>query len=106
MWAAGFLEGEGSFSGSVCKGRFYVGVTASQTATAEPLERLQGLFGGRIHIEHVSRTNSIIKSRDQHRWGIHGARARGVMMTIYKFMSSRRKAQIRRCLERDGNGRI
>lgn len=41
-WAAGFLEGEGSFTngGSPC-------VSAGQVQR-EPLERLSALFGGRI----------------------------------------------------------
>lgn len=38
-WAAGFIEGEGSFSNTV---------TAAQVQK-EPIERLHALFGGRIY---------------------------------------------------------
>lgn len=79
-WVAGFLEGEGSFTG-------WTGVKAAQKQL-EPLERLQALFGGSL-----SRHGN-----DMHIWQLYGARARGLMMTLYSLMSPRRKEQIRKQL--------
>ena len=85
-WAAGFLEGEGCFrknGGSQC-------VVVPQV-NMEPLVRLQAWFGGRIGRTHT-------REFPINTWTVTGSRARGVMMTLYSFMSSRRKEQIRRAL--------
>ena len=86
-WAAGFLEGEGHF-------RFQ---SKSQTVCAnqvniEPVSRLLSIFGGRC----VLLTNMKAKfgRQPQWHWYINGARARGVMMTLYPFFSDLRKQQI------------
>lgn len=86
--AAGFLEGEGNFHAN----KNSTTIRASQI-NKEPLEKLQAWFGG-----------SIIRKTDSYHpngiwvWAASGARSRGIMMTIYKFMSLRRKAQIRSAL--------
>lgn len=82
-WAAGFLEGEGCFTwkDTEC-------IVAPQVQR-EPLSRLASLFGGTIRDRH---------GRGQVEWAVSGSRARGVMMTIYSFMSPRRKEQIKRAL--------
>lgn len=82
-WAAGFLEGEGSFSPSARSHR----VAASQN-TREPLERLQRLFGGSICANTT--TNNVLV------WQTYGSRARGVAFTLYPLLSMRRQAQINR----------
>jgi len=87
-WAAGFLEGEGSFY-SQRRGSH---VAATQKEK-EPLERLQALFGGNIRIENKKRGFS------NYRWTTSGPRARGIAMTIYGFMSNRRKEQIKTALK-------
>jgi hypothetical protein len=84
-WAAGFLEGEGCFRAADRTEEAY----ASQV-DPEPLYRLQLLFGGRIQL----RTNR----RPIYEWQVHGARARGVMMTLYSLLSARRRGQIRQAL--------
>ncbi len=83
-WAAGFLEGEGSFglaSGSIC-------VRTCQKAS-EPLERLQKLFGGNIYM----RTR-----HNQYYWQLYSVRAAGICMTLYMLMSRKRKHEIKRSL--------
>ena len=52
-------------------------------------DRLRTLFGGSIH----ERTNG-----DGFSWHIHGARARGFLMTVFTFLSPHRRAQVRKAL--------
>lgn len=88
-WAAGFLEGEGSFrpnGGST-------DVQASQV-NIEPLMKLQRLFGGSIK----KRQGQKINYSDFYLWFTSGPRSRGVMMTLYILMSKRRQAQIDKAL--------
>lgn len=82
-WAAGFLEGEGTFE--KCR------VRASQKQK-EPLTRLKKYFGGTITINAYDYLEPI------YRWNISGSRARGVMLTLYRLMSPRRQKQIRKGL--------
>ena len=87
-WAAGFLEGEGSFR--LARGTV---ITAPQVQR-EPLDRLQKMFGGTI----AFRKRENPKHSDIHIWSVCGSRARGVMMTLYSIMSPRRQEQIRKSL--------
>lgn len=85
LWAAGFLEGEGSFT--------YHGRTLrieAEQNEREPLDRLREMFGGWT----ISRP----RPRMTHRWYAGGARARGVMMTLYSLMFTRRRKQIAEAL--------
>src|SRR5437879_7270351 len=94
-WAAGFIEGEGYCTRGT---RNSIRLAAPQNTT-ECLERLIELFEGNIYRGRQDATRRRgINSRDTFHWIVFGARARGVMMTIYKFMSQRRKAQIRETL--------
>lgn len=93
-WAAGFLEGEGYCSG--WSGSTYYGAGQVQR---EPLERLQSIFGGSLTLEPERQQHpNGIRSKPMYRWRVAGARARGVMMTLYSLFSPRRKSQIRRTL--------
>lgn len=91
-WAAGFLEGEGTFylprSGSLC-------VTAGQVQK-EPLDRLVRMFGGGM-LQQANRTSRSDAATRQPiwRWRLHGQRAAGVMFSLYAIMSPRRREQIR-----------
>lgn len=87
-WAAGFLEGEGNFRGAD-KGEGTARVRCSQ-CNREPMDRLVALFGGSMG--YVERRSP--RHQDVWQWQLSGARARGVMMTLYPLMSERRKAQI------------
>lgn len=80
-WAAGFLEGEASFRHS------HVAVRQVQR---EPLDRLARVFGGRVlPVKQHPRWNLC------HYWGVSGSRARGVMLTLFVLLSTRRRQQIR-----------
>jgi hypothetical protein len=88
-WAAGFIEGEGTFKRGTS-----MQVCAAQV-NPEPLLRLLSLFGGTltVHTEGDSRG----RQRTQV-WRVSGARGRGFAMTIYSLMSEKRKEQIRGAL--------
>lgn len=95
-WAAGFLEGEGCF---------WSGTGGTITAAAaqvnpEPIAKLLVLFGGRA----TKRTNKhgVLgdKGNDLWWWEVYGARARGVMLTLYPLLSQKRKDQIKKAFKR------
>ena len=94
-WAAGFLEGEGSFvaSSAACRTRperKTVGVRLSAIQVQmEPLERLQRMFGGNIR-PHTHREGQSPLLR----WEVNGNRAVALMFTLWSIMSPRRKQQI------------
>ena len=81
-WAAGFLEGEGCFYS------FQTLRVSANQKQKEPLKRMQKLFGGSINQSHAKSTFG------QFVWLVTGIRAAGVMMTIYLFMSPKRKQEI------------
>jgi hypothetical protein len=81
-WAAGIYEGEGHCTQD-----------AIQIGQNDPwlLYRLQALFGGRVAPTGEQRGKPFV----HYRWSASGPRGRGFAMTIYKFLSPRRQAQIR-----------
>jgi hypothetical protein len=87
-WAAGFLEGEGSFERTGSSHR----VRAGQVQR-EPLERLQAMFGGAIKPQVRRRSH-----QQAFMWNVGGANARGVAMTVYTLVSEFRRSQIRAML--------
>jgi len=94
-WAAGFLEGEGSFRFSQRDtGRPHgtPTVTAAQK-DPESLKRLHTLFSGNVPTPYIARVNR--KECRVYQWRIYGERAVGVMYALYPWMSGYRKAQIR-----------
>ena len=98
-WAAGFLEGEGSFTNPNNSEQ----ARASQADdNKEPLIKLQELFGGSIY--HKSREKQRKQGKnykDQIEWGLYGARARGLMMTLYVLLGPRKQEQIRNSLKNE-----
>ena len=78
-WAAGLFEGEGSCH-SPKNSTSVVIVQKDQWI----LWRLQALFGGAVTKR---------RTKDISDWRLCGAAARGFLMTTYKFLSPRRKAQ-------------
>lgn len=91
-WAAGFLEGEGSFMTSrTCP---YVECAQVQR---EPLERLHALFGGTISFHQ--RKDKPAAWQDFYRWTLYGNASAGVMMTLFILMSPKRQEQIRNVIE-------
>ena len=89
-WAAGFLEGEGSFNTA----HGTLTVQAAQV-NREPLSRLREMFGGNIYFQkrHEDRVK-FLNASDFYRWAVFGRRAERVVMLIYRDMSQRRKRQI------------
>lgn len=94
-WAAGFLDGEGSFSFKRTVNGGGQTVMASQRAKELPL-RLQKMFGGGIH-KHTSRLGKKVYG-NAYLWYVSGARARGVMLTLYALLSKKRQKAIRKSL--------
>jgi len=91
-WAAGFLEGEGTFFAGR---RSHVKVAAVQVER-EPVARCLELFGGGLKQRPAQ--GSLPNQQPQWIWSAHGSRARGVMLTLYSLMSPKRQGQIRKAL--------
>ena len=89
-WAAGFLEGEGCFHWHTTPT-----ITAGQV-DLDPLERLQNLFGGKIHVRR--RAGKGLSKQDLFDWRVTGARAAGIMMTVFMLVSVRKRARIQKAL--------
>jgi hypothetical protein len=101
-WAAGFIEGEGSFTHSVVgrtirkSGRKDAGTPQARITVPqvqrEPLERLQRMFGGNIYVKNPG---GVQKPEWQpvHYWAVYGRRAAGLAMTLWTFLSPKRRAQ-------------
>lgn len=88
-WAAGFLEGEGSF--------MYTGgrhtIQAAQS-NKQPLVRLRRLMGGWVHGPYHYRPG-----QPWWLWSVQGPRARRLMRLLLLRMTRRRQEQIRRALK-------
>lgn len=95
-WAAGVFEGEGSCQPSA-KGKRHRILASVTQKDRWMLERLQAMFGGTFG---TARSRLHGKDYVTPRWYVTGPRARGFLMTIYVFLSPRRRAQVRAALER------
>ncbi len=93
-WAAGFLEGEGSFSRARRKNTTET-VQAVQV-NYTPLGRMARWFGGKVR---VSNRSILPNTKRLYVWSVNGARARGIMLTIVSLMSPKRQKQIWRALD-------
>lgn len=87
-WIAGFLEGEGSF-----QFRRGCSVSAAQVELF-PLSKLQAILGGSIFGPKAYSNNR----QPAWRWALHGRQAAGLMMTLYLYMSPKRRQQIKNAL--------
>lgn len=86
-WAAGFLEGEGSFT--LC------GVDPRIQATQvelDPLYKLVALYDGKIY--QKKQKSGGLGKKLCHSWVLGGKRGAALMMTIFSLMSKRRQGQI------------
>lgn len=90
QWAAGFLDGEGTFRGNKVSG---TAIVRAGQKDAELLLRLQSLFGGGI-----CECRSGYKNYRIRLWQVAGSVAAGLMMTLYPLLSCRRQGQIRLAL--------
>lgn len=85
-WAAGFFEGEGHFGLNHRKlGRAASNVARVTQKQLQPLFRLQRIFGGSV---------KQARSDGYGEWRTYGARARGIMLTVFTFMSDNKKRDI------------
>lgn len=98
-WAAGFIEGEGSFSSTLVtpsraiNWRIMIGVVQVQR---QPLERLERLFGGSIGVKSEasgSHSKTFV-------WFISGRKAAAIAMTLWSILSPRRREQIELMISR------
>ena len=89
-WLAGILEGEGSFEVQATCARLRV----SQNGMWLPL-RIQQLVGGKV----VQGTRSFNSTDDVYVWRCSSDRALGIMLTVYPFLSPRRRAKILEIVE-------
>lgn len=90
-WAAGIYEGEG-----YCQPP-HLGISITQK-DRWMLERLRSLFGGSIGEKSNGKNDTTY-----YRWRLSGSRAHGFAMTIYSYLSPRRKKPIKKCLVRAKN---
>ena len=90
-WAAGLLEGEGSFL--LQTGTSYLKVQVHMT-DLDVLESLQRIFGGTIH--------SVAKRKEHWKdawaWNLSGDVAKRCMEEVYPYMHGRRSLKIKECL--------
>jgi hypothetical protein len=91
-WAAGIWEGEGSVNyvnnGSTTPS-FRVSVCQKDP---EILYKLRSMFGGSILKPRLEGGKTI------HVWYLYTSRAHGFMLTLFSFLSTRRRIQIRKAL--------
>lgn len=93
-WAAGIYEGEGSCS-SKNENRKYGSMTIQVVQKDRwILDRLRAMFGGSVQVQNKGANHLC------HVWCLHGPRARGFSMTIYKFLSPRRRDKIQEVLSK------
>ena len=91
-WMAGIYEGEGS-----CASRHGCAtVTIGQSGSPWLPEKLRSLVGGTVN--GYKRKQNGKMYQDHYLWQANSTFARGFLMTIYSFLSPRRKGQIRRAL--------
>jgi len=95
-WAAGFLEGEGSFGGH---NKMRTPCVRAGQVQREPLERLQKMFGGHIrNFRHVYK-DGCRRQEVFHTWYVYGKRAAEIGMTLYCLLSPRRQGQCKKMLD-------
>lgn len=90
-WASGIYEGEGSCSPVYTKSGPAFRVSVCQK-DPEILIRLHKLFGGSVRttVKYPSEIST---------WYAYGARAHGFALTVFSFLSARRRLQIKKALE-------
>jgi hypothetical protein len=103
-WAAGFMEGEGTFTRYLSHDKYpSVRISASQK-NKEPLEKLQKFFGGNILPKKCKKIwwekqRRYIYSSESWTWRIYGVMARNTTKLMYPWLSERRKNQAKEVLD-------
>lgn len=94
FWAAGFLEGEGCFYSPDHSGGSF-SISASQTKTREPLDRLLRLFGGCVCLASKESTRKKgHNTQDCFVWRIAGSPAVKAAGLLLPILSERRQEQV------------
>lgn len=96
-WAAGFLEGEGSFMKNRNKNDCGTIIVSCSQVQKEPIDKLLFIFKCG-NISFYERKNSNKKWSDVYIWRAYGEYAEDIMKLIYPIMSEKRKDQINTCL--------
>lgn len=92
VWAAAIYEGEGCCIFSKLRKNLAVSICQQDQ---EILFKLKFLFGGGVSKRYSGGTTS--------NWQLSGIRAHGFLMTIYKFLSERRKEEVKSACLRETN---
>jgi hypothetical protein len=88
-WTAGFLGGEGCFTG-----RYSKCVVKAGQKERWPLDKLERLYGGVVKYRAINgKSGTPIWE-----WHLSSVRAIGLMMTLYKLLSPKRQDRIRQLL--------
>ena len=101
-WAAGFIDGEGSFTSH--NGGTYPRLSATQ-AHKEPLERLQKLWGGTVGVQRPSREGR----KTIYYWELYGfAKVQNAFAQMYTWLgkAKRDKAILVLRAHTDSNWRV
>ncbi len=88
-WAAGFIEGEGSFKQGIRERNITV---QAKQKDPETLYRLREMFGGSVFL---------IDSVGIYNWCISGPYGTGVALTLFSLLSTRRQQQLEHFLGND-----
>lgn len=94
-WAAGFLEGEGSFY------NYGTPVVTVAQVQREPIERMEKLFGGSSN-QRITKGFSGKNGPPQPIWVWKAPAYRSIeiMMTVYSLMSPKRQSEIKDAIEK------
>ena len=92
-YAAGFLEGDGCFHKGPGNGNTVLTTVSAVQKDQEPLDKLQRVLGGTIRMS--GKVSPLNPSGRYWIWEVSGPRARGISMTLFYFLSERRRNQIR-----------
>lgn len=95
-WAAGLLEGEGSFTARTNSPVLRVSCVMTDL---DILERLQSIFGGLIHKNSRDTKHYKDHWKDSWSWSASGDTAKTIMTSVLPYMGGRRSNKINELLE-------
>lgn len=96
-WAAGIYEGEGYVNGPPRSRYLTTEVIQLVQKDRWILDKLAALFGGQVSLRKYKKPEQV--KYNVFVWILTGCRARGFLMTIFTFLSPRRRTQVRGVLE-------
>lgn len=100
-WAAGFLDGEGSFTAYTDEKRSkcQLSITAPQV-NRQPLDRLASIIGGSVSGPQLkSKSGFVSSNKIQHRWSISSfEQSQAVIALLWCWMSDPKRKQAEQAL--------